>query len=328
MANILQIKNLNVSFNAVDGIVNAVRGVSLSMNEGEILALVGESGCGKSVTAQSILRLNDSRMTQTTATELRLDGEDILSASEKEMRQIRGNAAGMVFQDPSTCLNPTMKIGKQITESLLRKKILTGKECEKEAIRLLTDVHISDPVLRAQQYPHQLSGGMRQRVMIAMALASSPKLIIADEPTTALDVTVQLQILRLLKNIRKERNTAILLITHDLSVVANIADRVAVMYAGEIVEEGDVKGIFANPAHPYTKGLLDSIPVPGKEGELHMIPGTPPDLRNPISGCAFAPRCSYCRKVCMQESPTEKRENGRRLLCFGWNPGHEEEGEI
>lgn len=303
MENVLTIKSLNVSFGVYGGSVKAVRDLSLQVKKGEILALVGESGCGKSVTARSILRLDNSPSMKLAAKELTLGDFDILRASEKELEQMRGNLASMVFQDPLTCLNPTMKVGKQIVEAAYRKKKWSAAECKEEAVRLLEMVKIPDARARAEQYPHQFSGGMRQRIMIAMALLGSPQLLIADEPTTALDVTIQLQILKLLADIKKEKGTAVLLITHDFGVVANLADRVAVMYAGRIVEEGSVEEIFSQPMHPYTKGLLKSMPKPGMTGRLISIPGEPPDLYAPPKGCSFARRCHSCMKICLREEP-------------------------
>lgn len=305
MENILSIKNLTVSFDGYRSTANAVRGVSLEVNKGEIVALVGESGCGKTVTAQSVLRLNDSVSARTMADTLQLGSVDILSASEKELEQVRGNLAGMIFQDPLTCLNPTMKVGKQITEKLYLNKQIRLSQCREEAEKLLSMVNIPEPKIRAEQYPHQFSGGMRQRIMIAMALASNPELLIADEPTTALDVTIQMQILKLLSKIRKESGTAILLITHDFGVVANLADRVAVMYAGKIVEEGTTKELFENPSHPYTQGLLKSLPLPSGREELVSIQGTPPDLSTKQAGCLFASRCGDCMHICFREVPFE-----------------------
>ncbi|MCC0639531.1 MULTISPECIES: ABC transporter ATP-binding protein [unclassified Clostridioides] len=303
MDDILRIKELNVSFDMYEGTVNAVRGVSLSMNSGEILALVGESGCGKSVMAQSILQLNPSPPAKIMAEELKLLNFDILNASEKEMERIRGTLASMIFQDPLTCLNPTMKIGKQITESLYRKEKMSSSDCKKEAVRLLEMVQIPNAELQAEQYPHQFSGGMQQRVMIAMALACNPKLLIADEPTTALDVTTQLQILKLIAKIRKEMGTAVLLITHDFGVVANLADRVAVMYAGKIVEESGVKELFNRATHPYTQALLRTLPTSGVIGERISILGSPPNLSDLPVGCSFSKRCPYCMKICLREEP-------------------------
>lgn len=303
MDSVLSIQNLNVTFDTTGGTVHAVRGVSLEVQKGEILALVGESGSGKTVTAQSILKLNDATTTRTEATRLQLGTVDLLQASEKEMDQVRGSLAGMVFQDPLTCLNPTMKVGNQITERLYRTKQLTAAQCKAEATRLLTMVRISDAEARAGQYPHEFSGGMRQRIMIAMAIASQPHLLIADEPTTALDATIQLEILKLMEQIRRERGTSILLVTHDFGVVANLADRVAVMYAGKIVEEGSVESLFYKPSHPYTIGLLESMPTPQHKGRLNSIKGMPPRPTVVQKGCAFAKRCSLCMQICLREEP-------------------------
>lgn len=317
MDDILRIKELNVSFDMHKRTVNAVRGVSLSMNSGEILALVGESGCGKSVMAQSILQLNPSPPAKIMAEELKLLNFDILNASEKEMEQIRGTLASMIFQDPLTCLNPTMKIGKQITESLYRKEKMSSSDCKQEAVRLLEMVQIPNAALQAEQYPHQFSGGMRQRVMIAMALACNPKLLIADEPTTALDVTTQLQILKLIAKIRKEMGTAVLLITHDFGVVANLADRVAVMYAGKIVEESDVKELFSKAIHPYTQALLRTLPTSGGMGERIYILGSPPNLSDLPVGCSFSKRCPYCMQICLREEPPLfKVSNSHSASCW------------
>lgn len=317
MDDILRIKELNVSFDMHKRTINAVRGVSLSMNSGEILALVGESGCGKSVMAQSILQLNPSPPAKIMAEELKLLNFDILNASEKEMEQIRGTLASMIFQDPLTCLNPTMKIGKQITESLYRKEKMSSSDCKQEAVRLLELVQIPNAALQAEQYPHQFSGGMRQRVMIAMALACNPKLLIADEPTTALDVTTQLQILKLIAKIRKEMGTAVLLITHDFGVVANLADRVAVMYAGKIVEESDVKELFSKAIHPYTQALLRTLPTSGGMDERIYILGSPPNLSDLPVGCSFSKRCPYCMQICLREEPPLFRvSNSHSASCW------------
>ncbi|MFL8711954.1 ABC transporter ATP-binding protein [Clostridioides sp. GD02377] len=317
MDDILRIRNLNVSFEIYNGTVSAVRGVSLTMNRGEILALVGESGCGKSVMAQSILKLNPSPPAKIMGEELKLMNFDILNASEKDMEQIRGNLASMVFQDPLTCLNPTMKVGKQITESLYRKEKMSLSDCKQEAVRLLEMVQIPKAALQAEQYPHQFSGGMRQRVMIAMALACNPKLLIADEPTTALDVTTQLQILKLIAKIRKEMGTAVLLITHDFGVVANLAERVAVMYAGKIVEEGNVKDIFNRATHPYTQALLRTLPTSGDIGKRISILGSPPNLSDLPVGCSFSKRCPYCMQICLKEEPPLfKVSNSHSASCW------------
>lgn len=317
MDEVLKIKDLKVSFKQRYGNLEAVRGVSLSVRKGEILALVGESGCGKSVTARSVLKLNDVFGGQMAAEELWLGGRDILAASEKEMLEIRGKLAGMIFQDPLTFLNPTMKVGKQVTETLRRHGKKTAAECKAEAVRLLEMVQIPEASIRANQYPHQFSGGMRQRAMIAMALACRPALLIADEPTTALDPTIQKQILALLKNMQTEQQTSVLMITHDLSVVANAADRVAVMYAGKIAEECQVGRLFEKPAHPYTRGLIDSLPTLEKEKELRAIKGAPPDLAMLPKGCAFAPRCDACMKICLMEEPPEIQiEEGHKTSCW------------
>ncbi len=293
MDEILSIKNLKVSF----GQTVAVRDVCLSVHAGEILALVGESGSGKSVTAQAALRLNQGA--ETSADVLTLAGRDMLTATEREMDQLRGSAASMVFQDPMTCLNPSMRVGKQITERLYRKEGLSRAACRAEAVRLLEQVRISDAALRARQYPHQLSGGMRQRVMIAMALACKPQLLIADEPTTALDVTTQIQILKLLANIRSETGTAVLLITHDLSVVANLADRVAVMHAGSIVEACDVKALFDGAQHPYTRALMaDAIRQDAQRSVLPREQGN-----GAAPACSYAKHCRLCMNICLREAP-------------------------
>ena len=327
MDEVLKIKELRVSFKQRYGNLDAVRGVSLSVRKGEILALVGESGCGKSVTAKSVLKLNDVSGGEMTAEELWLGGRDILAASEREMLEIRGKLAGMIFQDPLTYLNPTMKVGKQVTETLRRHGKKTSAECRSEAVRLLEMVQIPEASLRAEQYPHQFSGGMRQRAMIAMALACSPVLLIADEPTTALDPTIQMQILALLKKMQTELHTSVLMITHDLSVVANVADKVAVMYAGKIVEESDVGRLFEKPAHPYTRGLIESLPNLEKDKELRAINGAPPDLDKLPQGCSFAPRCEACLKICHLADPPEiEIEDGHRTSCWLYHRDNPEGG--
>jgi oligopeptide transport system ATP-binding protein len=307
MSKILEVKDLHVSFDTYAGEVKAVRGVSFDLHEGEVLAIVGESGCGKSVTAQTIMKLNPMPPARIVNGEIILCDKDIVNATEKEMMAIRGKDVSMIFQDPMTCLNPTMQVGKQLTEAIRNHRKMTKEEAHKEAIRLLELVRIPNPEQRAKQYPHEFSGGMRQRVMIAMALSCAPKLLIADEPTTALDVTIQAQIMELLKEIGKKTNTAIIMITHDLGVVASMADRVVVMYAGKVVESGVARDIFYHPAHPYTKALLKSLPTTemSRDERLVSILGTPPDLLNPPVGCPFASRCKYAMKICYEAPPAE-----------------------
>lgn len=303
--NILEVKDLKVSFDTYAGEVQAVRGVTFDVANGEVLAIVGESGCGKSVTAQTIMKLNPMPPARIKSGSITLDGNDIVAASEKNMQNIRGSIVSMIFQDPMTSLNPTMVVGKQLTEAIVKHNKISKEEARKEAIRLLQVVQIPNPEQRIKQYPHEFSGGMRQRVMIAMALSCSPKLLIADEPTTALDVTIQAQIMDLMSDIKNNIGTSIILITHDLGVVANLADRVVVMYAGKIVERGKVTDIFYNPSHPYTIGLLESLPRldSDRAEDLLAIDGTPPDLFAPPEGCEFAARCKYCMKICQTEVP-------------------------
>ncbi|MGD6826707.1 ABC transporter ATP-binding protein [Bacillus pumilus] len=304
---ILEVKDLAISFKTYGGEVQAIRGVNFHLNKGETLAIVGESGSGKSVTSQAIMRLIPMPPGYFKRGEILFDGQDIVKKNEKQMQTIRGKDISMIFQDPMTSLNPTMKVGKQITEVLFKHEQISKEAAEKRAIELLELVGIPMPEKRIKQYPHEFSGGMRQRVVIAMALAADPKLLIADEPTTALDVTIQAQILELMKEIQQKVETSIIFITHDLGVVANVADRVAVMYAGQIVETGTVDEIFYNPKHPYTWGLLASMPSldtdGGDEGKLTAIPGTPPDLTNPPKGDAFALRSDYAMKIDFEQEP-------------------------
>ncbi|PCK22140.1 peptide ABC transporter ATP-binding protein [Bacillus pumilus] len=304
---ILEVKDLAISFKTYGGEVQAIRGVNFHLNKGETLAIVGESGSGKSVTSQAIMRLIPMPPGYFKRGEILFDGQDIVKKTEKQMQTIRGKDIAMIFQDPMTSLNPTMKVGKQITEVLFKHEQISKEAAEKRAIELLELVGIPMPEKRIKQYPHEFSGGMRQRVVIAMALAADPKLLIADEPTTALDVTIQAQILELMKEIQQKVETSIIFITHDLGVVANVADRVAVMYAGQIVETGTVDEIFYNPKHPYTWGLLASMPSldtdGGAEGKLTAIPGTPPDLTNPPKGDAFALRSDYAMKIDFEQEP-------------------------
>lgn len=307
MANVLNVQNLHVSFDTYAGVVQAVRGVTFTLDEGEVLAIVGESGCGKSVTAQTIMKLNPMPPARIPEGEVQLGEHNIVKAKEKEMQKIRGKEVSMIFQDPMTCLNPTKPVGKQIVEAIKHHRKLSSAEAKEEAIKYLKLVNIPNPEERARQYPHEFSGGMRQRAMIAMALSCNPKVLIADEPTTALDVTIQAQIMDLLADIKEKTSTAIILITHDLGVVASMADRVAVMYAGKIVETGTCEDIFYRNAHPYTQALLKSLPSVDaeKSDRLISIAGTPPDLLNPPKGCAFAARCKHCMHLCKEEQPPE-----------------------
>ena len=323
MADVLKIENLHVSFDTYAGEVHAVRGVSLHVGEGEVLAIVGESGCGKSVTAQTIMKLNPMPPARIKEGSIDLCGEDIVAANEKKMQDIRGRLVSMIFQDPMTCLNPTMKVGKQLTEAICQHRKLSKDEAKKEAVRLLEMVQIPNAAERAEQYPHEFSGGMRQRAMIAMAMSCEPKLLIEDEPTTALDVTIQAQIMQLMAKVREETGTAIILITHDLGVVANLADRVAVMYAGKIVETGTAEDIFYRPKHPYTQALLKSLPTveTSREEKLVSIAGTPPDLFMPPKGCEFASRCEHCMKVCKKHvPPTYEVGAGHKAACWRLHP--------
>lgn len=304
MEKILDVKNLQVSFDTYAGEVKAVRGVSFHLNKGETLAIVGESGSGKSVTSKSLMKLIPNPPGRITSGEILFDGKNLVTLTEKQMQNIRGSDISMIFQDPMTSLNPTMTIGKQIMESIIKHQKLPKKKAKDKTIEILEMVGIPDAVKRISNYPHQFSGGMRQRVVIAMAISCNPKILIADEPTTALDVTIQSQILELLKNLQKKMETSIIFITHDLGVVANIADRVAVMYAGKIVEIGTVNEIFYNPQHPYTWGLLGAMPNVNYRGEeLITIPGTPPDLLNPPTGDAFAARNQYALEIDFRFEP-------------------------
>ncbi|MEK4427194.1 ABC transporter ATP-binding protein [Solibacillus sp. FSL K6-1523] len=303
---VLEVKDLRINFKTYAGVVQAVRGVSFELYEGETLAIVGESGSGKSVTSNALMKLIPQPPGIYAGGQINFHGKDIIPLTEKEMMAVRGNDIAMIFQDPMTALNPTMRIGKQITEVLLKHKKVNSRDAAKvRAIELLDQVGIPFPEKRYRAYPHELSGGMRQRIVIAIALAADPKLLIADEPTTALDVTIQAQILELMKEIQKKSNTSIIFITHDLGVVANIADRVAVMYAGQIVEYGTVEDIFYNPKHPYTWGLLGSMPDLNNSTDelLRAIPGSPPNLIDPPKGDAFAPRNEHAMKIDFEMEP-------------------------
>lgn len=317
---ILRIENLKVNFLTYAGKVQAVRGVSLTMNQGEILAVVGESGCGKSVTAQTVLQLNPMPPCQIQEGKIIFNGgDDLLKYSEKEMRKVRGKNISMIFQDPMTSLNPTKRVGAQIVEGILKHQKVSKAQAKEMAIDMLKKVGIANPETRFRQYPFEFSGGMRQRVMIAMALVCKPQILIADEPTTALDVTIQAQIVDLMLELSREMDTAIMIITHDMGVVADIADKVVIMYAGKIVERGDVRDIFYHARHPYTWGLLNSIPKGEHEESVRLEPieGTPPDLIQEIAGCPFAPRCQYAMKVCMESMPEEKEiSKGHGASCW------------
>ena len=320
---LLAIEDLQTHFFTRDGVVRAVDGVSYAVEAGETLAVVGESGCGKSVTALSILRLVPSPPGRIVGGTIRFEGVDLLQIGEGEMRRIRGNEISMIFQEPMTSLNPVLTVSRQITETLILHQGLTARAAAARAIEMLRLVRIPEPERRARQYPHEQSGGMRQRVMIAMALACHPKLLIADEPTTALDVTIQAQILDLMRELKSEIGAAIILITHDLGVVAEMAQRVVVMYAGRKVEEAPVGDLFRRPQHPYTLGLLASVPRLGatlgraEPPRLAEIPGTVPSLRDPIVGCAFAPRCAYATERCSREAPPLEAKTAAHLsACF------------
>lgn len=304
MEKVLEVKDLHVSFTTYGGEVKAVRGVSFDLHKGETLAIVGESGCGKSVTSQSIMRLIPHPPGRITQGSVLFKGKDLTKVSEPEMRKIRGADISMIFQDPMTALNPTLTVGDQIMEGIIQHKKVSKAEAKKQAVDMLNLVGIPSPTERLKQYPHQFSGGMRQRIVIAMALVCQPEVLIADEPTTALDVTIQAQILNLFKDIQKKTGVSIIIITHDLGVVAQVADRVAVMYAGKIVESGNRREIFYRGEHPYTKGLLNSVPrLDLEDEELVPIVGSPPDLFSPPTGCAFAARCEYAMEVCERVYP-------------------------
>jgi oligopeptide transport system ATP-binding protein len=322
--NILEIKNLKVSFQTYAGEVQSVRGVTFNLKKGECLAIVGESGCGKSVTSQAIMRLVATNGIIKPESQILFDGKtDISKLTDKQMENIRGSEMGMIFQDPMTSLNPTMKVGAQISEGLIKHQGLSKQAARERSIEMLRLVGIPNPESRIDQYPHEFSGGMRQRVMIAIALACNPKLLIADEPTTALDVTIQAQIIDLMRDLQEKTGASIIIITHDLGVVADIAQRVVVMYAGKVVEQGTIDDVFYNPQHPYTWGLLRSVPRldSNKDEELVPIEGTPPDLFAPPKGCAFAARCPYAMEVCLEQDPeTTKVNQGHSAACWLLHP--------
>ncbi|WP_158735663.1 ABC transporter ATP-binding protein [Alteribacillus sp. YIM 98480] len=315
----LEVKSLSVHFSTADGDVKAVDNVSFSIKPGETLGIVGESGSGKSVTALSIMQLNASPPCNYPSGEILFKGKDLLKAKEKELQKIRGNDIAMIFQDPMTSLNPVFTVGSQIIESIRKHQNVSKKEAKRRAIEMLTDVGIAHPEKRMKEYPHQYSGGMRQRAMIAMALSCNPKLLIADEPTTALDVTIQAQLLELMQNLQEKYGMAIIMITHDLGVVARIADRILVMYGGTIVEKGKTLDIFYEPLMPYSWSLMQSIPnpQPGKREKLVPVPGQPPNLLHLPEGCRFQPRCPFAREECKKINPplTEKT-SGHSASCI------------
>jgi oligopeptide/dipeptide ABC transporter ATP-binding protein len=323
MPNLLTVKNLQTHFISSGRTVRALDGVNFEIEEGEVFGLVGETGCGKSVSALSILRLIPFPPGKIVAGEIRFRGRDLLSLNAEEMRSVRGKEISMIFQEPMTSLNPVFRIGEQMSEVIILHQHLNRSQALAKAVAMLERVHIPDARRVAQQFPHQLSGGMRQRVMIAMELSCRPHLLIADEPTTALDVTIQAQILRLLKELKKEFNTSILLITHDLGIIAEMCDRVAVMYAGSIVEQAGVTEIFEEPKHPYTRGLWGAIPHMDEEKEeLAVIPGNVPDLSRPPAGCKFHPRCSMRFEPCAKIKPGFFQiSSGHQVACYLYQEG-------
>lgn len=321
MSRLLEIRGLRTIFKSSDGTAAAVDGVDLDLDEGETLGLVGESGCGKTVTALSIMRLIPSPPGRITGGQIRFGGVDLLRLSEPEMRKVRGDDISMIFQEPMTALNPVFRVADQIGEVYRVHRDMGRVEASAAAVKMLRKVGIPSPERRARDYPHQMSGGMRQRVIIAMALACDPRLMLADEPTTALDVTIQAQILELMNDIKARLGTGIILITHDLGVVAEMADRVTVMYTGLIVEEAPVKAIFSSPQHPYTIGLLKSVPRigrgrDGRHGRLHVISGVVPDLRHLPRGCTFQDRCPEVRGACQDPPPLERKSSGHLVRCW------------
>jgi len=322
----LEVKNLKTCFYTEEGVVPAVNGLDFDVDQGETFAIVGESGCGKSVTSLSILRLIPNPPGKIVSGEILYNGEDLLKKSEHQMRAIRGNEISMIFQEPMTSLNPVFTVGRQISESFIFHQHMDKKEAHRRAVEMLRLVGIPSPEKVVNDYPHQLSGGMRQRVMIAMALACSPRLLIADEPTTALDVTIQAQIMKLLRELKEKLGTSIILITHDLGIVAQIAQRVMVMYCGEAVELCDARSVYKNPLHPYTVGLLASVPKLTDDDmeELPSIPGMVPSFSELPEGCLFAPRCSRCGRRCLTEKPDlVELPDGHRVRCFLYEGGVE-----
>jgi peptide/nickel transport system ATP-binding protein/oligopeptide transport system ATP-binding protein len=319
---LLSVLNLRTRFHIYEGMVTAVDGVNIDVYRGETLGIVGESGCGKSVTALSILRLLASPPAEIQGAIL-FDGKNLLEISLDEIRKIRGNAISMIFQEPMTSLNPVLTIGEQISEAIKLHQGAARQEAWRKTVEMLQMVQIPSPEMRAHEYPHQLSGGMRQRAMIAMALSCRPQLLLADEPTTALDVTIQAQIVDLMERLKEEFETSIVLITHNLGLIAEMAKRVLVMYMGKVVEEAPVEDLFQEPLHPYTQGLLESIPWIGKKlktgrKQLQEIPGIVPSLLEMPEGCRFHPRCSRVMAICSKEEPPLIQKDGRRVLCWLW----------
>ena len=315
---LLEVKGLRTQFNTYTGVVKALDGVNLSISSGETLGLVGETGCGKSVTALSIMRLIPNPPGEIVSGQVLFRGENLLKYKEKRMRRIRGNQISMIFQDPYSSLNPLYHVGEQVSRVIRLHQQLEREPAQEKTLSMFDRVGLSDPERILTSYPHELSGGMQQRVMIALALSSFPGLLIADEPTTALDVTIQAQILRLMRELKSDINTSILLITHDLGTIAHMCDRVAVMYAGNVVEHGSILPIFKDPKHPYTQGLLDAIPIIGKrQKRLNVIPGTVPNLIYPPLGCRFHPRCAHAMPKCGKEKPGEMEVEDRHFAsCF------------
>lgn len=325
---ILEINELKTIFSTENGPLTAVDGISFKVVQGETLGVVGESGCGKSVTSESIMRLLNEKSTKYEG-EVNFKGKNLLTLPEQKMRDIRGNEISMIFQDAMTSLNPVYTIGNQISEAIMIHQNLKPKEAMAKSIEMLRLTGIPSPEKRVHEYPHELSGGMRQRVMIAMALSCRPSLLIADEPTTALDVTIQAQILDLINDLKKEANMSVIMITHDLGVVAEICTRVVVMYLGQIIEEADVDTLFNKPLHPYTKGLIKSIPkIDGdRTQKLHLIPGTVPSLSNVPQGCRFAPRCVFADEKCLKDPPIlEPISTGQSVRCWHYKKIENEEG--
>ncbi len=312
---VLELKDYSIDLYRDRKPINIIDRMNFSINKGEMVGIVGESGCGKSITAQSVMGLIHGK--KTTKGQILFQGEDILQKSEKEMRKIRGNKISMIFQEPMTSLNPTLTVGNQLMEVFQTHRKIRRKEAFDKALEALKLVNIAEPEKRIRAYPHELSGGMRQRIMIAMALASRPELMIADEPTTALDVTIQAQILHLMKELQDELGTSIMLITHDLGVVAEVCSRAIILYCGRVVEETPVKLLFQDPLHPYTRGLIKSLPELGVRKELYMIQGNVPNTGNYPNGCPFHPRCEFCTEKCCSVEPPEKvLPDGRRVKCW------------